>query len=68
MKHSREQGMQTFDQALYDLYKAGKITYEDALHAADSKNEVRLMIKLGEGGSIEKYAGRHDNMFIVDDD
>lgn len=68
MKHSREQGMQTFDQALYDLYKAGKITYEDALHAADSKNEVRLMIKLGEEGSIEKYSGRHDNMFIVDDD
>ena len=47
MKHSREQGMQTFDQALYDLYVAGKISYEDALNSADSKNEVRLMIKLG---------------------
>ena len=68
MKQSREQGMQTFDQALYDLYKAGKISYEDALHSADSKNEVRLMIKLGESGSIEKYATQHDNMFIVDDD
>ena len=49
MKNSREQGMQTFDQALYDLYTTGKITYEDALHSADSKNEVRLMIKLGGG-------------------
>ncbi len=49
MKNSREQGMQTFDQALFDLYTTGKITYEDALHSADSKNEVRLMIKLGGG-------------------
>jgi twitching motility protein PilU len=47
MKSSREHGMQTFDQALYDLYTAGKIGYDDALHAADSRNEVRLMIKLG---------------------
>jgi twitching motility protein PilU len=46
MKDSREQGMQTFDQALYDLYVAGKIIYEDALNSADSRNEVRLMIKL----------------------
>ena len=47
MKSSREQGMQTFDQALYELYKQGKISYDDALNSADSKNEVRLMIKLG---------------------
>jgi len=47
MKDSREQGMQTFDQALYDLYAEGKISYEDALNYADSRNEVRLMIKLG---------------------
>ena len=47
MKNSREHGMQTFDQALYDLYNAGKISYEDALNSADSRNEVRLMIKLG---------------------
>ncbi len=67
MKNSREQGMQTFDQCLYDLYKDGKITYEDALYAADSKNEVRLMIKLNEQGSIDQYTSRSDNMFIVDD-
>ncbi len=47
MKGSREHGMQTFDQALYDLYTSGKIGYDDALNAADSRNEVRLMIKLG---------------------
>jgi twitching motility protein PilU len=47
MKESREQAMQTFDQALYDLYWDGKISYEDALNSADSRNEVRLMIKLG---------------------
>ncbi|MFZ2169013.1 MAG: PilT/PilU family type 4a pilus ATPase [Methylococcaceae bacterium] len=46
MKDSREQGMQTFDQALFDLYIAGKISYEDALNSADSRNEVRLMVKL----------------------
>ena len=46
MKRSREQGMQTFDQALFDLYEAGKITYEDALRNADSLNDLRLQIKL----------------------
>jgi twitching motility protein PilU len=51
MKDSREQGMQTFDQALYDLYMAGKISYEDALNSADSRNEVRLMVKLSSGSS-----------------
>ena len=57
MKDSREHGMQTFDQALYDLYSAGKISYEDALNSADSRNEVRLMIKLGA-----------DNAGTLDDD
>jgi len=46
MKKSRELGMQTFDQALFDLHEAGRISYEDALRFADSMNEVRLMIKL----------------------
>jgi twitching motility protein PilU len=53
MKRSGELGMQTFDQAVYDLYRAGEITYEDALKNADSINEVRLMIKLdAETGGI----------------
>ena len=46
MAKSRELGMQTFDQALFDLYEAGDISYEDALRNADSVNEVRLNIKL----------------------
>lgn len=46
MGRSNLQGMVTFDQALYDLYKAKKITYEDALHHADSANDLRLMVKL----------------------
>lgn len=47
MKRSRELGMQTFDQALYDLYSAGEITYEDAIKHADAPNDLRLTIKLG---------------------
>ena len=46
MKKSREQGMQTFDQALYDLFEGNDITYEDALRNADSVNDLRLQIKL----------------------
>ena len=46
MAKSRELGMQTFDQHLFDLYDAGLIGYEDALRNADSVNELRLMIKL----------------------
>jgi twitching motility protein PilU len=46
MKKSRELGMQTFDQSLFDLYEAGLITYEDALRNADSLNDLRLRIKL----------------------
>ncbi len=46
MKRSREHGMQTFDQALFDLFEAGQVTYEDALRNADSVNDLRLNIKL----------------------
>jgi twitching motility protein PilU len=46
MAKSRELGMQTFDQALFDLYEAGLISYEDAIRNADSMNELRLQIKL----------------------
>ena len=57
MKESKEQGMQTFDAALYDLYKAHKISYEDAINSADSKNEVRLMIKLGDENTVYGTSG-----------
>ncbi|WP_313302176.1 PilT/PilU family type 4a pilus ATPase [Diaphorobacter sp.] len=46
MKKSRNLGMQTFDQALFDLFEANVITYEDALRNADSVNDLRLQIKL----------------------
>ncbi len=46
MKRSREHGMQTFDQALFDLYETHQVTYEDALRNADSVNDLRLQIKL----------------------
>lgn len=46
MAKSRELGMQTFDQALFDLYNDGAISYEEALRNADSTNELRLQIKL----------------------
>ncbi|HZF17767.1 MAG TPA: PilT/PilU family type 4a pilus ATPase [Steroidobacteraceae bacterium] len=46
MSRSNRLGMKTFDQALYELYEAGGISYEDALRNADSKNELRLKIKL----------------------
>jgi twitching motility protein PilU len=46
MGKSRELGMQTFDQHLFELYEAKLISYEDALRNADSLNELRLMIKL----------------------
>ncbi|PHV13200.1 PilT/PilU family type 4a pilus ATPase [Chitinimonas sp. BJB300] len=46
MSKSRELGMQTFDQSLFDLYEEGKISYEDGLRNADSVNDLRLKIKL----------------------
>lgn len=46
MAKSKEMGMQTFDQALFELYKQRRINYADALHYADSPNDLRLMIKL----------------------
>jgi twitching motility protein PilU len=46
MNKSKELGMQTFDQALFNLYNEGLITYTDAIHHADSPNDLRLMIKL----------------------
>ncbi|WP_253447873.1 PilT/PilU family type 4a pilus ATPase [Halomonas sp. Y3] len=51
MGRSRDQGMQTFDQALYDLFRAGRITEEVALVHADSANDLRMMIKYGDEGS-----------------
>jgi twitching motility protein PilU len=46
MAKSNRLGMKTFDQDIFDLYEAGKISYEEAMRNADSKNELRLRIKL----------------------
>lgn len=56
MSKSTEQGMQTFDQALYRLYTAGEVTYDAALAHADSPNDLRLMIKLGTDASEDPMA------------
>jgi twitching motility protein PilU len=51
MKKSRELGMMTFDTALFELYEAGKIGYDEAIKNADSQNELRLEIKLRGAGA-----------------
>ncbi|MBK1723312.1 PilT/PilU family type 4a pilus ATPase [Thiocystis violacea] len=68
MKRSGEQGMITFDQALFNLFQEGEITYEDALRYADSANEVRLMIKL-QGGTAQRAATDRsiDGITLVED-
>jgi twitching motility protein PilU len=55
--------MVTFDQALFELYKAGEISYDDALHYADSANEVRLMVKLDEG-DVNKFSTAMEDVFL----
>ena len=55
MAKSTEQGMQTFDQALFNLYQEGQITYESALASADSANDLRLLIKLSGTAEPESF-------------
>lgn len=68
MKKSNEQGMQTFDQALYNLYAAGEITYEDALSHADSANDLRLLIKLGQETDARQLNQTADKLTIAGDE
>ena len=49
MKESTDEGTLTFDQALLTLYRQGKITFEEAIHNADSKNDLNLAIRMGKG-------------------
>jgi len=67
MKKSRELGMQTFDQALYDLYNEGAISYEEALRNADSMNELRLQIKLKSNRQDETVPGSATSFSMVQD-
>jgi twitching motility protein PilU len=68
MQKSRELGMCTFDQALFDLYEADKINYEDALRNADSMNELRLRIKLeGKASKGTDKLGGLDHLSLEED-
>lgn len=62
MAKSRESGMQTFDQALYALYTEGLISYDNALAYAESKNDLRLMIKLNKGVDDSGVFGDDDDL------
>lgn len=71
MEKSEQQGMKTFDSALYDLFKAGRISYEECLKNADSKNNVRLRIQLSEGKKRDDDEDEDDSPFSLvgkDDD
>jgi len=63
MDRSLEEGMQTFDQALYRLYKDGKVELEEALNKADSRDGLALKIRLAEGGSSEHNDPYDPNAF-----
>jgi len=68
MAKSNEIGMRTFDQALYELYSEGSVTYEDALAHADSPNDLRLMIKLGtDAQGVDKLSSSVDKLTIQQD-
>jgi twitching motility protein PilU len=68
MAKSNESGMQTFDQARYQLYSEGSITFEDALAHSDSANDLRLMIKLGaDAQGADKLSSSVDRLSIQDD-
>jgi twitching motility protein PilU len=66
MTRSTESGMQTFDQALYDLYQKGEITYEDAVRYADSANDLRLMVKLHDEQKMKKIGSALEGVTLVD--
>lgn len=66
MKKSRNIGMQTFDQALFDLYESNAITYEDALRNADSLNDLRVQIKLNsQRGKSQDLSAGTENFAIM---
>ncbi|GAB2188511.1 type IV pilus ATPase PilU [Sessilibacter sp. MAH1] len=68
MKKSNELGMQTFDQALFELYDRGEITYEDALSHADSPNDLRLMIKLASETDADYLGNAAKELSLQSDD
>jgi twitching motility protein PilU len=67
MTNSSEHGMQTFDQALYQLYIEDQISYENAIAHADSKNDLRLMIKMQSDTHIHELDAAADDLTIEED-
>jgi twitching motility protein PilU len=67
MEKSEEQGMQTFDQALYKLYKSGRISLDEALKNADSRNNLRLRITLDENPEARAQADANGNGNLTDE-
>jgi twitching motility protein PilU len=68
MAKSNRLGMKTFDQSLFELYENGIISYEDALRNADSKNEVRLRIKLESKREMKLTDEAGDSLRIMDEE
>jgi twitching motility protein PilU len=66
MKNSGHHGMITFDQCLFNMFRAGQITYDDALRHADSANEVRLAVKLSEGGDADTLSANLRDVELLD--
>ena len=66
MKESTNLGMKTFDRSLFELYRAGGVSYEDALRYADSQNEGLLRIKLAQGGEAGTLAQGVDGVEIAE--
>ena len=68
MSRSNRLGMKTFDQALFDLFEAGHVSYEDALRNADSRNELRLRIKLESKRDFKARDEGGDSLRLADED
>jgi len=60
--------MKTFDQDLFDLYEEGKISYEDAMRNADSKNELRLRVKLESKREKDANADHAGSLSLLDEE
>ncbi len=67
MAKSTRLGMKTFDQSLFDLYETGMISYEDALRNADSRNELRLRIKLESKREFKSTGEGEQSLRLMDD-
>ena len=64
MTRSRDSGMQTFDQALFDLYENGDINYQEAIKHADSPNDLRLQIKLNSKNNKREFSDNSGSLSL----